>query len=307
MAKSDWPDESPTLLSDLLALLSSGNSNSVHGAMRVISEFVRNDLSEDQLLPVAREMLPALLSILGDPASHAPSTRASTVAVFRQVLRTLEIVREEHPQAVTQALTEIVPVWLSAFQTLLAIDPTTELGSDWDALLIRIEIFRTLTFFQSAFSKALSPHVETFITSAVDNLEKLLPTFETYYLCTTDDGLEPPTSSGDDEAGQSPSVESLGCAILDYLTPTVRTPKAKSVLVDDNKNPKEMLQRIVDITVAFTRVTRENEEEWMADHNAFVADEDEESDVYGLRVTGHDLIGVSCLQRRSSTDPSVLD
>lgn len=209
------------------------------------------------------------------------------------MLRTLETVREEHPHAVNTALADIVPVWLGAFQTLLALDPAQELVTDWDALLIRIEIFRTLTFFQSAFGKVLSPFVEAFINHAVENLEKLLPVFEKYYLVSSDDALEPPTSTADDEAAQAPSVESLGCAILDFLTPTVRTPKARGSLVDDAKNPRELLRRIVDVTVAYTRVTRENEEEWMTDYNAFVADEDEESDVYGLRVTGHDLIGVS--------------
>jgi len=38
----------------------------VHGAMRLFTEFVRNDLSEDQLLPVMRELVPVLLAILGD-------------------------------------------------------------------------------------------------------------------------------------------------------------------------------------------------------------------------------------------------
>lgn len=35
------------------------------------------------------------------------------------------------------------------------------------------------------------------------------------------------------------------------------------------------------------------EEEWLEDANAFVMDEDEEAEQYGLRVTGHDLVGVS--------------
>jgi len=33
--------------------------------MRVVAEFVKNDLSEDQLLPVVRDLAPALLRILG--------------------------------------------------------------------------------------------------------------------------------------------------------------------------------------------------------------------------------------------------
>ncbi len=64
IANSDWPDEYPDLLNHLVQLLLSGSSNSIHGAMQVFTEFVRTDLTEDQLLPVMRELLPVLISIL---------------------------------------------------------------------------------------------------------------------------------------------------------------------------------------------------------------------------------------------------
>jgi len=34
--------------------------------MRVVAEFVKNDLSEDQLMPVVQDLAPALLSILAN-------------------------------------------------------------------------------------------------------------------------------------------------------------------------------------------------------------------------------------------------
>ena len=52
----------------------------VHGAMRLFTEFVRNDLSEDQLLPVMRELVPVLLTILGD--SKVRSLTSSLVYPF---------------------------------------------------------------------------------------------------------------------------------------------------------------------------------------------------------------------------------
>jgi hypothetical protein len=64
IANSDWPDEYPDLLNHLVQLLLSGSPGSVHGAMQVFTEFVRTDLTEDQLLPVMRELLPVLISIL---------------------------------------------------------------------------------------------------------------------------------------------------------------------------------------------------------------------------------------------------
>ena len=65
IAGCDWPDEYPDLLSSLIALLSSNSPDSVHGAMQVFTEFIKSDLTEDQILPVLRELLPVLLQILG--------------------------------------------------------------------------------------------------------------------------------------------------------------------------------------------------------------------------------------------------
>ena len=67
IANCDWPEEYPDLLTSLIGLLSSQSTDSVHGAMQVFVEFVKADLTEDQLLPVLRELLPALLNILGAP------------------------------------------------------------------------------------------------------------------------------------------------------------------------------------------------------------------------------------------------
>lgn len=71
IASSDWPDEWPSLLDSLVQLLNSGHTDSVHGAMRVLSDFVSTDLSEDQLLPLSNAMLPQLLQILGDERVRA--------------------------------------------------------------------------------------------------------------------------------------------------------------------------------------------------------------------------------------------
>lgn len=46
--------------------------------MRVIAEFVKSDLSEDQLLPVVRDLLPALLNVLGNVQVSFTSGRSLT-------------------------------------------------------------------------------------------------------------------------------------------------------------------------------------------------------------------------------------
>lgn len=68
IAHPDWPDDWPSLMSQLLQLIGPGASpDSVDGGMRVLNDFVGIDLTEDQLLPIAKDMLPHLMTILGSP------------------------------------------------------------------------------------------------------------------------------------------------------------------------------------------------------------------------------------------------
>ncbi|KAK8849809.1 hypothetical protein IAR55_005145 [Kwoniella newhampshirensis] len=291
VARFDWPEDYPDLLSQLVELLTLGFPDSVHGAMRIISDFVRNDLSEDQLLPVVQELLPAVLYILGNPQSHSPSTRASTVQVFRQVVRMLETVKDEHPQAVRSAMDTLGPLWLNAFTQLLSNDAGAEAQESWESLSIRIEIFRTFSLFFNAFPKVIAPELPNYIQLAVLNLQSLLPLFTTFYLSSDPNAPEPPSPTSD-TGMMDPKIDitDLACAVFDFLTPAVRTKAAPAIMMDGEKG-SELMQSIISVVLDYTQVTRENEEEWMADANAFVIDEDDETEQYSIRTAGYDLIG----------------
>jgi hypothetical protein len=143
IANCDWPDEYPDLLTSLIALLSTGDPNSVHGAMAVFTEFIKSDLSEDQILPVLRQLLPVLLNILGDTDNHTALTRARTISVFRQCVAALYMVKDMHPQSIKEATASVLPVWLEAFQVLANLDPSADVaGPHWDGLAIRIQLFK---------------------------------------------------------------------------------------------------------------------------------------------------------------------
>lgn len=68
------------MTTQLLSLIDQGRSQvEVEGGMRVLNEFVGSDLTEDQFLPLAQQMLPRLLEILGDDkVSH-------TTPIFDQI------------------------------------------------------------------------------------------------------------------------------------------------------------------------------------------------------------------------------
>ena len=58
------------------------------------------------------------------------------------------MVKDQYPDAVNEATTGILPVWLEAFKTLLNIDLQQELNGaeTWDGLLVRTQIFKVRIF-----------------------------------------------------------------------------------------------------------------------------------------------------------------
>ncbi|KDR85511.1 hypothetical protein GALMADRAFT_52743 [Galerina marginata CBS 339.88] len=278
IANSDWPDEYPDLLTSLIGLLSSGSPGSVHGAMQVFTEFIKSDLTEDQILPVLRELLPVLLRILGSPEYSAP-TRARTVSVFRQCVTALFMVKDQHPQAVKEAIASVLPVWLEAFKVLLNIDPLQDVSnnSNWDGLTVRIQIFKTLDTLHTSFPRALVPYLSEFMTASLNHLRVLYPTFLTYYLAAT----ESVPNTSEDEAIE---LTQLLCPIIDFLAAVIRGGKSSEWVADEN------ILAVVSSVFAFVQMTDEDVDTWANNANDFVAQEEDETQAYSVRVAGFDLL-----------------
>ena len=223
IANSDWPDHYPDLLDQLLALLSSASPDAVHGAMQVFSEFVKDDLTEDQILPVLRQLLPVLMTVLGSPQQHSPLTRARAISVFRQCLSALYMVKEQHPKVIKEAVDAVLPHWIDAFKVLLERDPVEDIVSEnnWDALLVRVQVFKTLDTIQTIFNRSLKSHLSGLLDAALRHLQILLPAFEMYYLKPS---ILPPVSAEDENI----SLPRLACPIIDFTSNAARGSAARS-------------------------------------------------------------------------------
>jgi importin-9 len=218
--------------------------------MHLLSEFVQNELAEDQILPVLRQLLPILLNILGNPAVHSQLTRARAIAVFRQCVTALNTVRKEYPDAVKEALTTVLPEWIQAFQVLLAQDPLADVANapDWDPLAVRIQIFKTLDIIQTNFSAAIKPFVEQLLTLTAQNLTTLMPTLRTYYLTG---GGDPPPPQSVDDPDMTVSLQHLACPALDFVCEAAR--KQKSVTwVGEN------IGNIINLALYWAQMTTED-------------------------------------------------
>ncbi|KAH7915756.1 armadillo-type protein [Hygrophoropsis aurantiaca] len=279
IASCDWPDEYPDLLSSLITLISSGSPDSVHGAMQVFTEFIKSDLTEDQILPVLRELLPVLLSILGSTEQHTPLTRSRTISVFRQCVTALYMVKDQHPQAVKEATATILPVWLEAFKVLLNLDPQQDVSrtDNWDPLAVRIQIFKTLDVLHTSFPKALTNYLSDYMTASLRHLQVILPTYNHYYVVAS--GATP--GSSEDENVELPQ---LICPIFDFVSNVARGGKAKAWLIAANTNA--LLESIFE----YAQMTAEDEDTWATNANAFVAQEEDDNQAYGVRVAGFELL-----------------
>ncbi|KAM6498769.1 Armadillo-type fold, partial [Amanita muscaria] len=278
IANCDWPDEYPDLLSSLINLLSSGSPSSVHGAMQVFTEFIKSDLTEDQILPVLRQLLPVLLNILGSTESHSAPTRARTVSVFRQCVTALFMVKDQHPQSVQEVTATVLPVWLDAFKVLLNLDLQREVeGDNWDGLAIRIQVFKALDTIHTSFPRALTPYLPNYLASSLLHLQTLYPTFVHYFISSSNSA--PHTS--EDESIELPQ---LIVPIFDFVSAVVRGGKAKSWFQGNH------FATLISAVFKFTQMTEEDEETWASNPNAFIAQEDDETQAYGVRVSGFDLL-----------------
>ncbi|TIA84907.1 hypothetical protein E3P99_04112 [Wallemia hederae] len=279
IASCDYPEQYPSLLHDLAALIQQGHRDGVHGAMRVLLDFVKADLTETQLVPVTQELLPLLLQILSTP-TYADSTRGLTVAVLRQCILTLEMVKSTYPDAVKETVNTVIPVWIDAFIQLLQAPPQNETKSQWG---IRFEIIKTLSSIFSTFKSLITTNnkIESLTRILIDHLASLLPIFHDRQVYDTH-AFEQQDGEEDDDGA---TVEELICPIVDLLTGFANNKHTKGTI-------EQAIPVLVRLSLEWGQMTVEDEDTWVSDPNAFVDDEDDETENYSLRIATHDLLGV---------------
>ncbi|WAR26248.1 IPO9-like protein [Mya arenaria] len=81
IANTDWPEAWPDLFQILMQALTSGDTNAVHGAMRVLAEFTQ-DITDVQMVHVAPVILPEMYKIFLQHEVFSIRTRSRAVSIF---------------------------------------------------------------------------------------------------------------------------------------------------------------------------------------------------------------------------------
>ena len=156
---------------------------------------------------------------------------------------------------------------------------------------------QTLDVIHTSFPRPLTPYLKDFLTASLNHFQALYPTFAQFYLSSS----EPAPHSSEDEPVELPQ---LLCPILDFVTAVSRGGKAREWFVGGN------LTALISSVFNFVQMTDEDvsrrsismfmnlhirfskEETWATNANAFVAQEDDVTQTYSVRVAGFDLLSV---------------
>ncbi|GAA96567.1 uncharacterized protein L969DRAFT_94972 [Mixia osmundae IAM 14324] len=297
LGQCDWPDEWPELMNQLLKLLATGQSDSVHGALRVLADFVKGDLTEDQLLPVANDMLPTLLKILCSAPAYSALTRSRTIAIFRECLSALYMVKDTYPDAVEKSLNVIMPQWLSAFVRLLEETPLmaylhTADEKSWEELAVRSEIFKGLLRTFSYFPKAASPYLPRLLELATRDLSAVMGLYRSIYLNDElDDSRLEPVIGADEGSDVTVTLSDYINRGLEFIgAALMKKPAHKLFFNERTRTATPLLSQAYQLAMFYAQITTDDEEAWQTDPNSFAAEEEEENPGYSLRVASQDLL-----------------
>ncbi|KAF8336339.1 ARM repeat-containing protein [Cantharellus anzutake] len=297
IAHSDWPDHYSTLLNDLIGLLQSGSTDAIHGALQVFSDLSKDELTEEQLIPVLRELVPILITVVGQ-AEHTNFTRARAISTFKQSIVSLIMVKDQYPDAIAEASSGVLPQWLETFGALLEADPLAELrGSpDWSPLAVRLQIFRTLVAIAISLPKILAPVYPNFVAISISHLEALLPVFQRYYVAH-DNETPPPTTPADDP-DQMVALPVLASSIFEFLGLAARSRVLQSYFLDRDE---AHLERCVRLVPLWAQMTEDDRQTWSSDSNAFIAEQDDDAPLMTLRTATIDFLQVNLLDAFSTS------
>ncbi|KAG0347825.1 hypothetical protein BG004_006848 [Podila humilis] len=286
IAHHDWPESWTNLLDVLVHHLKSGSADEVHGSMRVLAEFVNKDITHVQLPLVAPVLFPELLRILMSEQLYSHATRSRCASIFRNAVEMLYTIKEEHPEAVKSYLVPIIGHWNEAFVAVLN-KRTTDVPeievAEWG---LKTEILKCVNLAVQGFPKLMAPYMLQILSAVWNDVSHLRPRYLSDYVNTSD-------STG--EAFQDSDGENIGCESLlfvqfEFIQMASRRRKLTQSAFVGEDGQSGIIHELVWVALNYMQMTDDQAETWVTDPNQFIADEEDDSYSYNVRIAAEDLL-----------------
>ncbi|UZJ51013.1 hypothetical protein CBS101457_000333 [Exobasidium rhododendri] len=274
IASCDWPDEFPDLLPKIKHLLtrpagSIENSFAIEGALAFLDDWFYTSMDETGLMSITREILPDLERILSQPEIYSCPTRCRCISIFDQMLETLWMVKEQYPEASKAVSAEIVPRWLTSLQAMVSSDllqmiPAEGFGkAAGEQYGLQLQAWTTITT-ATHLPAQMKPHLSSLLSTALSSLFTLQQPFEAFHISPS----SPIEDASDSAFFATPS--SLAGKLIDFIGVALQSSNQKST-TDPAK-----LAALLPLLRSYSRITQEEEEEWLDQVSAFVAANEED-------------------------------
>lgn len=244
---------------------------------------------------MARDIAKALTEIALNE-NRKPMLRALAISIFRGCFDLMNMIKDDHSKEVKAFADELLKEWNPFFTTVLKgrlpeADLTT--GSQpesWNSIIaLKLQVVKTLLRIRRVFPNLLLPQSTTFFSAVWEELTLLQGPHEELYI-------------NNDAQGRLEDADSLPYTLdflileeLDFLNQCFRAPPVQAELdgqlkAHANAHEVPWMVEIMRMLVAYSRVTREEEELWDIDCSLYLAEETSVSANYTARTAAGDLL-----------------
>ncbi|KAJ1805539.1 hypothetical protein LPJ75_005282, partial [Coemansia sp. RSA 2598] len=296
MARYDWPDEWPQLFPQLVELLRSGTQDQTHSAMRVFSEWVNSDMSEQHMEQIGT-LLPELRRIFVSAGGYATSTRAMAVRVFSDCIEIISNMSAAQNTFVDAHAPPILKEWMEPILEIFK-QPVANDGANTN-ISLKAECVKAVVRATQGIPKHMVPYnsavLETLWLQLCDIQEPFLHAF----VYENSEHNESATNLlvAYEEDGEAYSIDNYLLGIFEWLSNAADTRSMHRFFVSKAEGsgkigPTQFLSRLVSSLMSYAQITAEMLEDWADDMDLFVADEDEEGYRFNVRVSVQELLKV---------------
>ncbi|KAL7271073.1 hypothetical protein RUND412_006190 [Rhizina undulata] len=286
IASSDFPEEWPTLLQDLLKLITEGNEFQVHGALRVLSDLLEDGFSDEQFFSVAKQLVQVVYEVAFDERRNY-SVRSLSVSIFRSCIEMLEMVKEDHAGPVNEFAKQALELWVPFFAEVL--EKPLPPGNDetlQGLVTLKIQVIRTVMQVRQNFTALFTQFIGQLFGATWRELNTVKDRYITDFISNESEGRLVDLDS------LPYSLDLFVLEQLDFIQSCLKNKTVRDELERSSLGgaPGSPLDQMVFASIALSQVAVEDEGMWEIDLNVFLCEETSISANYTPRTASGDLI-----------------
>ncbi|XP_064607438.1 importin-9-like [Liolophura sinensis] len=272
IAHWDWPEAWPELFNILVQALTSGDTNAVHGAMRVLTEFCQ-DVTDIQMIQVAPVILPEMYKIFTQAELYSIRTRSRAVSIFNVCSGLIAAMSDLNKGVPKQLLYPVLPQFMEAFVQALQVPDgmTSDSG-------LKMEVLKAVTTVTKSFPKKMAEWLPQLLTPVWSIFTQSVDVYVRTVINGTEEADDPVDSDG-----EVLGFENLVYGVFEFVHGLIDSTRFRSTV-------RKSVDQILYFILQYMQITEDQVKLWSTNPDQFVEDEDDDTFSYSVRISAQDLL-----------------